>query len=89
MGQLCDVNSIHFGPQALLVSPLATVSLFSKSKFDQPLGETQVAALYAEYSKQALLYPHGAAGGPCCLFLASNCMGYTACDIGAEYVDVH
>jgi hypothetical protein len=33
------------------------------SLFDQPLGETQVAALYAEYSKQALLYPHGAAGG--------------------------
>jgi hypothetical protein len=33
------------------------------SLFDQPLGETQVAALYAEYLKQALLYPSGAAGG--------------------------
>jgi hypothetical protein len=30
--------------------------------FDQPLSETQVAALYADYAKQALLYPRGAAG---------------------------
>ncbi|WIA35827.1 hypothetical protein OEZ86_004214 [Tetradesmus obliquus] len=36
--------------------------LFQLALFDQPLGEAQVAALYAEYSKQALLYPRGGSG---------------------------
>jgi hypothetical protein len=45
--------------------------------FDQPLGETQVVALYVEYAKQALLYPRGAAGKKRYLW-HGFCTGYRA-----------